>query len=137
MEAADQLLLGLEAGVSTELLLLDVHGHVLHAPAVQDDGERTWLVTEAGDDAERLAQFLDSMRFMLRVEVAVRDYLARADAGSKYPGIDVGVRVDQIGRSVTVRLSAPLDLPLTVPGSPSSPTVGASSTAAVTVVPGG
>jgi Flp pilus assembly protein TadG len=68
------------------------------------------------------------------VEVAVRDYLARADAGSRFPGIDVGVRVDPVGRSVTVRLQAPLDLPLTIPGSPSNPTVGASSTAAVTLV---
>lgn len=68
------------------------------------------------------------------VEAAVRDYLARADAGSRFPGIDVGVRVDPVGRSVTVRLQAPLDLPLTIPGSPSSPTVGASSTAAVTLV---
>ena len=71
------------------------------------------------------------------VEAAVRDYLARAGAGRTYPGIDVGVRVDTGNRSVTVRLEAPLDLPLTIPGSPSNPTVGASSTAAVTVVPGG
>jgi len=55
-------------------------------------------------------------------------------AGSRFPGIDVGVRVDPVGRSVTVRLEAPLDLPLTIPGSPSDPTVGASSTAAVTLV---
>ena len=68
------------------------------------------------------------------VEAAVREYLARADAASRFPGIDVGVRVDPIGRSVTVRLQAPLDLPLTIPGSPANPTVGASSTAAVTVV---
>lgn len=71
------------------------------------------------------------------VEAAVRDYLARADAGRKYPGIDIGVRVDTGSRSVTVRLEAPLDLPLTVPGSPGNPTVGASSTAAVTVVASG
>ena len=71
------------------------------------------------------------------VEAAVRDYLARAEAGRKYPGIVVGVRVDTVSRSVTVRLRAPLELPLTVPGSPDSPTVGASSTAAVTVVPSG
>lgn len=69
------------------------------------------------------------------VEAAVRDYLARAEAGRRYPGIDVGVRVDAGSRSVTVRLEAPLELPLTIPGSPSNPTVGASSTAAVTVVP--
>ena len=70
------------------------------------------------------------------VKEAVHDYLARADAGSRFPGIEVGVRVDPVGRSVTVRLQAPLDLPLTIPGSPSNPTVGASSTAAVTLVAG-
>ncbi|WP_372461790.1 hypothetical protein [Nocardioides furvisabuli] len=47
--------------------------------------------------------------------------------------IDVAVRVDAAGRSVTVLLRAPLDLPLRVPGSPASPRVGASSTAAVAV----
>ncbi|MFD1716374.1 YgfZ/GcvT domain-containing protein [Georgenia deserti] len=72
---SSQLLLGLEPGVPTELLLLDVHGHIEHAPAVQDDGETTWLVTESGD-TEALAQFLDSMRFMLRVEVARRPDVA-------------------------------------------------------------
>ncbi|UNX54521.1 folate-binding protein [Georgenia sp. TF02-10] len=72
---SSQLLLGLEPGASTELLLLDVHGHVEHAPAVVDDGETTWLVTEAAD-AEPLAAFLDKMRFMLRVEVARRDDVA-------------------------------------------------------------
>ena len=70
------------------------------------------------------------------VEDAVRDYLARADAASSYPGIDVSVLVDPVGRSVTVRLRAPLDLPLAIPGSPSNPVVGASSTAAVTLQPG-
>lgn len=72
---SSQLVLGLEAGAATEMLLLDVHGHVEHAPAVQDDGERTWLVTEA-TDAQALAAFLDSMRFMLRVEVEVRTDVA-------------------------------------------------------------
>ncbi len=82
-------------------------------------------------------QGLDEVRLTQQeaaVEAAVRDYLARADAAAKYPGIDVGVRVDPIGRSVTVRLRAPLDLPLTIPGSPGNPVVGASSTAAVTIV---
>lgn len=83
-----------------------------------------------GVDGARLAQEEAA------VEAAVRDYLARADAGRKYPGIDVFVRVDRIGRSVTVRLEAPLDLPLAIPGSPTRPTVAASSTAAVTVQPG-
>ena len=67
------------------------------------------------------------------VTVAVRDYLARAGAGRRFSGIDVGVRVDPADRSVTVRLRAPLDLPLRIPGSPRTATIGASSTAAVTV----
>ncbi|NYE35263.1 putative membrane protein [Nocardioides cavernae] len=84
-------------------------------------------IYEQGLDGERLTQQAAA------VESAVRDYLARADAGGRYPGIQVGVRVDPVGRSVTVRLRAPLDLPLTIPGSPSRPVVGASSTAAVTI----
>lgn len=86
-------------------------------------------IYEQGLDGERLLQQEAA------VEAAVRDYLARAGAGEKFPGIDVAVSVDRTSRSVTVRLVAPLDLPLTIPGSPSRPTVGASSTAAVTVQP--
>lgn len=84
-------------------------------------------IYEQGLDGERLTQQEAA------VEAAVRDYLGRAGAGARYPGIEVAVRVDPDGRSVTVRLRAPLDLPLTVPGSPSAPLVGASSTAAVTI----
>ncbi|ROR72488.1 YgfZ/GcvT domain-containing protein [Bogoriella caseilytica] len=72
---SSQLLLDLAPGVSSEVLLLDVHGHIEHAPAVQDDGETLWLITEAAS-AEPLAAFLDSMRFTLRVEVARREDVA-------------------------------------------------------------
>lgn len=85
-------------------------------------------IYEQGLDGERLTQQEAA------VEAAVRDYLVRSGAPAKYPGIDVGVRVDPVGRSVTVRLSAPLRLPLRIPGSPGNAMVGASSTAAVTVV---
>ena len=71
------------------------------------------------------------------VRAAVHDYLARAGAEAAYPDIDVAVDVDTAGRSVTVRLRAPLELPLRIPGSPARTTVGASSTAAVTVLPAG
>jgi uncharacterized membrane protein len=84
-------------------------------------------IYEQGLDGERLTQQEAA------VASAVRDYLARSDAGARYPGIEVGVRVDAAGRSVTVRLRAPLDLPLRIPGSPGSPKVAASSTAAVTI----
>jgi len=54
---------------STETLVLSPHGHIEHAAGVVDDGETTWLVTE-GSHAAPLATWLDSMRFMMRVEVA-------------------------------------------------------------------
>jgi folate-binding protein YgfZ len=66
-----QLLLGLGTGVSTETLVLDQSGRVEHAARVVDDGSVAWLLTEAADAAP-LAAWLDSMRFMLRVEVADR-----------------------------------------------------------------
>lgn len=53
-----------------------------------------------------------------------------------HPGIGIAVRVDAAGRSVTVRLEAPLELPLSIPGSQEAPKVAASSTAAVTVQTG-
>jgi len=98
-----------------------LHGADLGSSGIYEEG--------LGDD--RLSQREAEVR------AAVQDYLRRAGAAQKYPGIDVGVRVDATGRSVTVRLEAPLDLPLSVPGSPSRPRVAASSTAAVTVVSAG
>lgn len=68
------------------------------------------------------------------VRAAVQRYLRDVDAGSRFPGIQVRVDVDPTGRSVTVTLDAPLDLPLRIPGSPARTTVGASSTAAVTLL---
>ncbi|MGO1167063.1 MAG: CAF17-like 4Fe-4S cluster assembly/insertion protein YgfZ [Janibacter sp.] len=53
---------------SAESLVLTVKGHVEHALHVVDDGETTWLSVEPGT-ASALATWLDSMRFMLRVEV--------------------------------------------------------------------
>ncbi|QWW19808.1 folate-binding protein YgfZ [Schaalia sp. 19OD2882] len=65
-----QVIEGMGPADSRELLILDPQGHVEHAAAVVDDGASTWLVTE-GFAAPALAAWLDSMRFMLRVEVAV------------------------------------------------------------------
>lgn len=60
---------------SRELLVLDPQGHVEHAAGARDDGVTTWLLTEA-TRASALADWLDSMRFALRVEVERRDDLA-------------------------------------------------------------
>ncbi|MBU4216131.1 MAG: folate-binding protein [Actinobacteria bacterium] len=62
-----QQLTGLAPRTSTETLVLSPNGHIEHAAAVVDDGTVTWLITET---APGLAAWLDSMRFMLRVEVA-------------------------------------------------------------------
>ena len=69
---SSQVLTALEPGDGgAETLLLDAQGHITHALAALDDGRTLWLVTESGGGAD-LAAFLDSMRFMLRVEVTER-----------------------------------------------------------------
>ena len=59
----------LQPGRSSELLLLSVQGRIEYDARVLDDGGTTWLIVEAAE-APALAQWLDRMRFMLRVEVA-------------------------------------------------------------------
>ena len=59
----------LQPYVGTESLVLSPHGHIEHALHLVDDGDATWLTVEPGT-APALVQWLDSMRFMLRVEVA-------------------------------------------------------------------
>lgn len=61
----------LAPGEATELLLLDISGRIEHDAAVVDDGETAWLITEA-EHGPVLAQWLESMKFMLRVEVTDR-----------------------------------------------------------------
>ncbi len=63
-----QYLDGVPAGTTTDALVLDTKGHINHHMFIVEDGTAVWAHTEPGD-AEGLAQFLDSMRFMLRVEV--------------------------------------------------------------------
>ncbi|WP_370460013.1 folate-binding protein YgfZ [Nostocoides sp. F2B08] len=64
-----QHLTGLAPGASAETLVLSPKGHIEHALHLVDDGERVWITVEPGT-APTLAAWLDSMRFMLRVEVA-------------------------------------------------------------------
>ena len=59
----------LAAGESALALILSPHGHVEHELHLVDDGATTWIITQPGTSAE-LTRYLDSMRFMLRVEVA-------------------------------------------------------------------
>jgi hypothetical protein len=71
---------GLPPGQATEALVLSPHGHVEHHLLVHDDGERTWLEVEPGT-AESLGRWLDSMRFLLRVEVSRADRAVLTVAG--------------------------------------------------------
>ena len=60
---------GLAAGASAQALLLSPNGHIEHHLTLTDDGTAVWIHVEPGT-AAALVEFLESMRFMLRVEVA-------------------------------------------------------------------
>lgn len=101
-------------------------GAALHGADIGSAG-----VYAEGLPAERLLQEERAVR------AAVQDYLSRVGAYETYGDIVVVARVDAAARAVTVTLSAPVDLPLTVPGTPARPTVSASGRAAVTIVSAG
>ncbi|MCU1538548.1 MAG: folate-binding protein YgfZ [Humibacillus sp.] len=64
-----QHLLGLAPRESREALILSPKGHVEHSLHLVDDGATTWITTEPGAGTA-LREWLEKMRFMLRVEVA-------------------------------------------------------------------
>ena len=61
----------LPAGLWMSALILDAQGRITHQFYLVDDGEVTWLHTEASKTAELVA-YLEKMKFMLRVEIADR-----------------------------------------------------------------
>jgi folate-binding protein YgfZ len=75
----------------TETLVLSPHGHVEHHLTLVDDGDATWAHVEPGR-APALLAFLDSMRFLLRVEPSAQpDVAVLTDTGA-----DLLVRRDEI-----------------------------------------
>jgi Flp pilus assembly protein TadG len=70
-----------------------------------------------------------------QASAAVASYLRDAGAFTSYPGLTYVVRIDPASRRIEVALSAPLDLPLTFPGAPERPRVGATGAAIVGVDP--
>ena len=60
---------GLAPGAAAQALILSPNGHIEHHLSLTDDGTATWIHTEPGT-AAALVEFLESMRFMLRVEVS-------------------------------------------------------------------
>jgi folate-binding protein YgfZ len=69
---------GLGPGIGVTALILSPHGHIEHVLYGVDDGETFWAHTEPGRAAAAV-EWLDRMRFLMRVEVADRtDELAVA-----------------------------------------------------------
>ncbi|MDQ0663433.1 folate-binding protein YgfZ [Arthrobacter ulcerisalmonis] len=66
---SSQQVAALQPGESSELLLLSVQGRIDFDARVIDDGATTWLIVEAAEAAP-LAEYLNRMKFMLRVEIA-------------------------------------------------------------------
>jgi folate-binding protein YgfZ len=64
-----QYLLDLAIGQWTQALILSPHGHIEHHMFLVDDGTTTYLSIEPGT-TETLLAYLDSMRFMLRVDAS-------------------------------------------------------------------
>lgn len=86
----------LQPWTATTALVLSPHGHVEHALYAVDDGKAFWAHVEPGT-APALVEFLDSMRFLMRVDVAdvTADYAVvwdprRAKADEHYLARDGG-----------------------------------------------
>lgn len=92
-----------------------------------DLGAAGQVFYEQGLDGARLDLTPESAR------AAVAEYLREVGAFERYPGLTVQVRVDTARDRVEVSLSAPADLPLTVPGSPQHPRIGAIGDAVATL----
>ena len=69
---ASQIVTDLVPGASRELLILSPEGRIEHWAGASDDGTALHLIVERAD-LSGFVEFLDSMRFALRVSVAERD----------------------------------------------------------------
>lgn len=55
-----------------QMLILDPHGHIEHQALAMDDGDLLYLLLEPGT-AEPLLEFLNKMKFMMRVELQLHE----------------------------------------------------------------
>ena len=90
---------GLAAGPGAQALILSPTGHVEHHLTLADDGTAVWVHVEPGTSGA-LKEFLDSMRFMLRVEVAdvSQDYAVLTVLGPA--GDDLAAGLDTVAARV-------------------------------------
>jgi tRNA-modifying protein YgfZ len=93
----------LAPGSTAEALILSPNGHVEHHLTLTDDGTQVWAHVEPGT-APALLEFLQSMRFMLRVEPAdvSADYAVLTVMGPGSAGGDTAAWVTATGQASTV-----------------------------------
>jgi hypothetical protein len=97
----------LAPGSATQALVLSPNGHVEHHLTMTDDGAAVWIHVEPGT-AESLLAFLQSMRFLLRVDPAdvTREFalltLMGPDAAGVPPDDAVVTMADSFGMDVIV-----------------------------------
>jgi hypothetical protein len=95
-----QHLTSLAPGIGTTTYVLSPQGHIEHALYGVDDGETFWAHTEPGA-APATAGWLDSMRFMMRVEVTDRtdEYAVVWRPGAPAAGVEFRTRagLDSLG----------------------------------------
>ena len=89
---ASQIVTDLVPGASRELLILSPEGRIEHWAGASDDGEALHLIVERAD-LSGFVEFLESMRFALRVSVAERDVavFSSVRAGANTPEAVVGL----------------------------------------------
>ena len=125
---------GLAPGTWTQALVLSPQGHVEHAFTGVDDGEAFTAHTEPGAGAA-LAEWLERMKFMTRVEVSLVDDLAvmwRPGRGSaattSCPATASRRTPTLLGRPAGSGRSRPCASSAASPGWASTPTIGRSPT---------
>jgi folate-binding protein YgfZ len=98
----------LEPGLATQALVLSPNGHVEHHLTLTDDGSAVWIHVEPGT-AGPLLEFLESMRFLLRVdpvdvtaEFALITLMGPDTAGEPPDGTAAAL-ADSFGMDVIVR----------------------------------
>jgi folate-binding protein YgfZ len=96
-------------GQAVEALILSPNGHVEHHLTLTDDGTTLWAHVEPGT-AEPLLKFLESMRFMLRVDPAdvSDDYAVLTVMG---PGAGSGLRALEAASGHASGAAAAMELP--------------------------
>lgn len=99
------------------------------ALAGADAGSRNLPALYGSGVGER--ERLDQARTIARA--AVEEYFRRTGARAAYPGITYDIAFNPGDNSIIVHVDAPLDLPLTLPGSPERPVIGATGSAVVQV----